>query len=97
MHTRTCTFLAPHAGGGAAEHEGRCTHTHYTCNMHMHPHMHGLQVEVRPSADAEWSTIRWLLVKEEFIAREGEDAGDEEVHIHTGIYIPSYLYRRARL
>lgn len=49
-----------------------------------HPWEAYQQVDVRASADAEWSTIRWLLVKEQFVAREGEDEGDAELGYASG-------------
>jgi len=42
------------------------------------------QLEVRSSADAEWATIRWLLKKEMFVPREGEDEGNEDVGYASG-------------
>lgn len=49
-----------------------------------HPWEAYQQVEVRPSAAAEWSTIRWLLVKEPFVPQEGEDGGDLELGYASG-------------
>jgi len=49
-----------------------------------HPWEAYQQVDVRSSTEAEWSTIRWLLVKEQFVAREGEDKGDAELGYASG-------------